>query len=117
MAPFNGTESKNSGAPKSGGRIFWTTFALGALMTPFSFVAAHLLSVNLSSFLDVDLRQIAIGAAATAPLVLMLIWFMASAWRPIARFRASQLKFFHEIGFALTPARCLLLSLAARSIP
>jgi membrane protease YdiL (CAAX protease family) len=102
-----------SGPDPSGRRAFWTTFALGAMTTPAAVGSALLLSVDLAPLLAPQVREIAIGVAATGPLVLMLMWFMASQWRPVAAFRSSQLQFFREIGFTLTPLRSALLASAA----
>lgn len=105
------TASQPSG--ESDARAFWTTFALGALMTPAAFGMALLFSVDLAPILRVRVTETAAGIAATGPLVLMLVWFMKSAWRPIERFRASQLQLFRDIGFRLTPLRSALLAVAA----
>lgn len=70
-------------------------------------------SIDLRSLFKPAALEIGLGVVATGPLVVMLMWIMASRWRPIEAFRTSQLRFFREIGFRLTPLRSALLSLAA----
>lgn len=109
----DGSQASDGGAIKSEGRVFWTTCALGWLMTPFALILAQIAGVNLASLVHMDVASAVIGLAATGPLALMLCWFMGSRWEPIDKFRASQLELFREIGFRLTPMRSLMLALAA----
>lgn len=86
---------------------------MGALVAPVAFVLASLVSVDLLSLLSPRPAALAAGAAATAPLLAFLVWFMRSQWRPVSEFRRSQIKFFSEIGFRFTRLRNVLLSLVA----
>lgn len=94
-------------------RVFLQTAGLGALLIPTAFLFAAGLPIDLLGLIRLDVRDALIGLAATAPLIASLRWFMISQWNPLVRFRLSQLKFFSEIGFELTPARNAVLAVIA----
>lgn len=95
------------------GRAFLIALAFGCVMAPAAFGISHLLSIDLLPLLRPSLASALAGVAATAPLVAGLLWFMRTNWRPLAEFRRSQVKFFSEIGFRLTPVRGILLAIVA----
>lgn len=82
-------------------------------MAPAAIVLALLFAVDLPPLMKAGPKAIVAGVAATGPLVALLAWFMRTKWRPLAAFRLSQLRFFSEIGFRLTPMRAFLLAIIA----
>ena len=86
----------------------------GALiMIAAAFGLAHLLSVPIATTLNPTPLSVLIGVFATAPLCAALLWFMGADYKPVVRFRESQLEFFRSLNLEFTPARILLLSTAA----
>lgn len=85
------------------------TVALGVAACVVSFI----LGVPLGETLRPNLRDFAVGIAATAPLAGFLWWFSNTTLEHFAAFRRSQIKFFAEIGFEFTPARIALMAIAA----
>lgn len=60
-----------------------------------------------------DFGDFIAGLAATAPLVLLLFWFMRTKNRALAFFRESQIEFLAQIGFRFTPARIAIMAIGA----
>lgn len=94
-------------------RAFILTAGIGAMLIPAAAAIAAALSIDLAPQFGLGVVSIVCGLLATAPLVALLAWFMKTGWRPLADFRASQLQFFSEIGFELTPRRGAVLALIA----
>lgn len=94
-------------------RAFLVTAALGAALIPVAVGVAGLLSVDIVAAAGLSFAAVFWGVAACAPLVALLHCFLRTQWRPLAEFRQSQLKFFIEIGFALTTRRALVLAAIA----
>jgi membrane protease YdiL (CAAX protease family) len=94
-------------------RAFRLTLLLGLILIPVSFGLARLTSIDLLALLHPGVDAVLIGIAATVSLALLLAWFMRTQWSAVAELRRSQIEFLSEIGFDLTPARILLLSLVA----
>jgi membrane protease YdiL (CAAX protease family) len=53
------------------------------------------------------------GIVATAPLVVLLLWFMRVKGGPLAKFRESQIEFLADIGFEFTPVRIAIMAIGA----
>jgi len=94
-------------------RAFLLTSALGAMLIPAAFAIAHAMSIDIFALLKPGLANALIALAAVAPLAAMLYWFMTTAWRPLAEFRASQIEFFSGIGFRFTRTRIFILAIIA----
>ncbi|NWG71195.1 MAG: CPBP family intramembrane metalloprotease [Parvularculaceae bacterium] len=95
----------------------WRKFALMAAGMGLTLAAAHgfglMLETPPAASLRFEWAGLAAGVAATAPLVLLLEWFMRTGYPPLARFRVSQIGFFAGIGFRFTPFRIAVLALGA----
>lgn len=94
-------------------RAFLIAAGIGAMLIPAAFAIAAGLSIDLSALLHFRISDVIFGLAATLPLLALLYGFMIAKWRLLAEFRTSQLKFFSEIGFELTPMRIVALALIA----
>lgn len=95
----------------------WKKFALMAAGMAVTLAAAFgfglLLETPPTGLLRFEWSGLIAGAAATAPLVFLLEWFMRTGHPPLARFRESQIGFFAGIGFKFTPMRIAVLALGA----
>ncbi len=94
-------------------RAFWTTLALGALVPILAIALADFFRIDLASELHLRIDTALLGVIATAPPFAFLLWIMRSRSPSLVAFREAQMEFFRMIGFAFTPLRILLLSLAA----
>lgn len=74
---------------------------------------AVLFKVSPHDHLGFSIRNILIGMLAVGPLAVFLWWFMRTEIKSLADFRVSQIDFFADLGFRLTPIRILMISLAA----
>ena len=86
-----------------------SAFALLVLGLLFS----ALLGVPIATAMRASFMDLAIGVIATLPLSLMLWLLLRSRAAPIVRFRESQLSFIEDIGVTMTPARILMIGVAA----
>jgi membrane protease YdiL (CAAX protease family) len=60
-----------------------------------------------------DIADVVAGLVATAPLVLLLFWFMRTKNRTLASFRESQIDFLAQVGFRFTPLRIATMAIGA----
>jgi hypothetical protein len=60
-----------------------------------------------------EIGAVAVGVAATAPLLALLYWFLTTRWKSAVAFRDSQIDFFATIGFEFTPIRIAILAVGA----
>lgn len=109
QGPYDTNREKAQGEP----RVFFTVLLLGLLLIPAALGLSSLFSIKLEEFFNADLFGVFAGAAATVPLLIFLRWFMTARCKRVAELRAAQLSLLANIGFRLTRARILLLSLAA----
>ncbi|MCB2113714.1 MAG: CPBP family intramembrane metalloprotease [Parvularculaceae bacterium] len=93
--------------------VFLLTFGFGFALIPVAILIARIFSIDIAALLRPGGDAIAWGVAATLPLVAALVWFMRATQRSVAAFRDSQIEFFSRIGFRLTRARIIALSLLA----
>ncbi len=102
-----------SGESTSDQPALLVTATFGGVIVAAPIVLAPLAGIDLAAALNASLVTFAAGAAATAPMIAGLLWFMGSKSAPIVRFRNDRLADLNALGFALTPGRNLLLSLLA----
>jgi len=95
----------------------WKTFALMVAGMAVTLAAAFgfglLLETPPAATLRFEAPALIAGVLATAPLVLLLEWFMRTGHPPLARFRESQIGFFAGIGFRFSPLRIAVLAIGA----
>lgn len=95
----------------------WKTFALMVAGMAVTLAAAFgfglLLETPPAATLRFEASALIAGVLATAPLVLLLEWFMRTGHPPLARFRESQIGFFAGIGFRFSPLRIAVLAIGA----
>lgn len=103
----------SSVARRDEARAFRLTAIIGASLIPLALIIAAALSVDLAPQFVGGLGAILWGAAASAPLLLLLRAFLHTQWRPLAKFRQSQLEFFNSIGFRITTRRAIMLAIIA----
>ena len=92
---------------------FMAVFAGAVLVALAAFGLGALLKINPLTTAAPTLWALGVGVAATAPLVLLLQWFIETDIAPLKRFRESQIDYFANIGFRFTPLRMALLALGA----
>lgn len=105
--------SDQSADRRDDGRTFLVVLAGALMMIALAYGLGALLGVSPHGKLAVRILDILLGAAATGPLILLLLWFMRTDIPVLVRFRLSQLEFFAKIGFAFTPTRIALLAVGA----
>lgn len=114
MADRNATPADHPPAKRNSDRhAFLLTAALGAVLIPAAFGLAYGLSIDLLALIKPGVAEVFYGLAAAAPLILLLRGFMTTRWRPLVKFRESQLKFLSEIGFQFTRPRIVVLAVIA----
>lgn len=92
---------------------FWAMIGGTLAMIGVAFGVAALLKTPFPGAFSLSATDFLVGVMATAPLCLLLYWFMQTALPSVARFRESQIAHFRGVGFAFTPARIALIALAA----
>ncbi|MEO1014834.1 MAG: CPBP family intramembrane glutamic endopeptidase [Pseudomonadota bacterium] len=107
------------GAPRRADapRLFWVTSLAGLGVFGLAVALDAVLPVSLLDFAPPTfagaLKSLLIGAAATAPLVALLIIFMRTSYPPLVRFKEAQIDFLGDLGFSLTPFRIVTIGLVA----
>lgn len=94
-------------------RVFLLVLAGAALMIAVAFGLGAILAAPPLKYFSVNAFAALLGAAATGPLLVLLIWFMRTDIPALVRFRESQIEFFAHVGFRFTPARIALLAIGA----
>ena len=100
-------------ADKKDANSFYMMFAGSALLLGSAFGLAAFFSVSLSDHLGMSVENTVIGIFAVLPLALFLWWFVSTPIPSVRAFRDSQIIFFANLGFKLTPIRIVMISLAA----
>lgn len=99
--------------PRDDVRAFLIVLAGAFVMIAAGYGLGALLAAPPWAHFSWSLFDAAFGAAATAPLLILLYWFMRTDIPELVRFRESQVDFFARIGFRFTPLRIALLSVGA----
>ncbi len=103
----------SSSTPKDQPSIFYTAMAGGVGVLLLGVVVAWIFQIPLHTQLKLSVSSIIIGVIVTLPLLALLAWFMKTSSPALAAFRESQLEFMANIGFDLTPARIVAMSIIA----
>ena len=86
-----------------------STIALGIL----GLVIMMIAKLEIVSVLQINIRTIGAGIAATIPLLIFLVWLYKTRFAPIARLREDQLKFFADNNIPLDTGSIFAFSIAA----
>ncbi|WP_425408664.1 CPBP family intramembrane glutamic endopeptidase [Hyphococcus sp.] len=94
-------------------RTFIAVLAGTMLLAVIAVALSFILKTPLHAQFALSFNDFFIGVIATLPLAVFLWWFSNTTLKNLAAFRNSQIKFFAEIGFTITPMRIALMAIAA----
>lgn len=103
--------SKNT--QRDDARAFLLVMAGALIMVAIAWIVGMVLKAPMLARFSLSLADSAIGLIATAPLIVLLFWFMRTDLPMLVKFRESQIDFFAKIGFRFTPLRIALLAISA----